>query len=135
MARLGPAIPGSVATFMACSSDRSLRICSISTSLAYTSTLVRIPRDSSRGMRKRNPSRDSICISDIQVHFRGPEPAALLDFQLVIRHRLDPEMRAMSRRVARLAQADCVDGHVTERSHAEFAKCDSLAVKPVEHLA
>src|SRR5712691_12283927 len=102
MARLGPAIPGSVATFIACSSDRSLRICSISASLAYTSTLVRIPRDSSRGIRKRSPSMDSICISDIQVHFRGPELAPLLDFQLVVGYRFDPEMRAVSLRVARL---------------------------------
>src|SRR5271157_5773975 len=134
MARLGPTIPGSVATFMACSSERSLRICAIRASLAYTMTSVNMPRASSRGMRWRNASMASIRISDIQVHFGDPQAAAPLDLQLVICHGLHNQARAVAQRIARFAHAHGLDGGIAELRHPEILEGDELAIEPVEHL-
>src|ERR1051326_5179593 len=101
MARLGPTMPGRVATFIACSSEASLRICSISGALAYTTTSVRIPRVSSFAMRWRKASICSICISDVQVNFGNPGAVALFDSQLMVRDCLYDEARPVPLRVPR----------------------------------
>src|ERR1017187_2455182 len=132
MARLDPTIPGRVATFMACSSERSLRICAISASLAYTMTSVRMPRASSRGMRCRNASMASMRISDIQVHFRDPQAAAPLDLQLMIRHGLHNQAGAVAYRVARFAHAHSLDHRIPELSHPKIPKGDDVSIEPVE---
>src|SRR4051812_48609778 len=109
MARLDPTMPGRVATFIACSSERSLRICTIKGALAYTTTSVRMPRASSRAMRCRKASICSICISDIQINFGNPDTVALLDSQLMVRDGLYDELCAVPFRIARLTGRDGVD--------------------------
>src|SRR5271157_4987735 len=139
MARLDPTIPGSVATFMAFSRERSLRICAISASLAYTMTSVRMPRASSRGMRCRNASmvsseRTRIRISNVQVHLGYPQPAAPLDLQLVIRHGLHNQARAVACSVARFTHTHGLDGRLSKLRHPKIPEGDALPIEPVEHL-
>src|ERR1051325_10130089 len=133
MARLGPTMPGNVATFIACSSEESLRIWSISRALAYTTTSVRIPRFSSRPMRWRKASICSICISDVQVNLGNPIAVALFDSQLMVCDRLNDELCAMPFRIPRFTCGDRVDS-LLRQSYAKFPQRDALAVIPVQDL-
>src|SRR5579885_2884151 len=135
MARLGPVIPGSVATFIASSSERLRRIVASRDSYAYTMTSVRMPRRSSRRIRCRHASTRSIAIScgisDVQVNFRHPAVRSRGYAQLVPGDRLDDEFRA----VTGLAPANRLNARGLERDHAELAEPHPLAVKPVQDLA
>src|SRR5438105_4863538 len=133
IARLDPTMPGNVATFIACSREESLRICSISGALAYTTTSVRIPRVSSRAMRWRKGSICSICISDIQVNFGNPGAVALFDSQLMVRDRFHNEARPVPFRIARLADRDRVD-MLLRQFCAKLTQRDAFAVVPIQDL-
>src|SRR5436305_10551400 len=127
MARLDPTMPGKVATFIACSSEESLRICSINRALAYTTTSVRIPRLSSRAMRWRKGSICSICISDVQINFGNPGAVALFDSQLMVRDALNNQMRPVPFRIPGFAGRDGVDALACE-FYPKLPQRDALAV-------
>src|SRR4051812_27931085 len=133
MARLDPTMPGNVATFIACSSEESLRICSISGALAYTTTSVRIPRFSSRAMRWRKGSICSICISDVQINCGNPGAVALFDSQLMVRDGLHNQARPVPFRIPRFAGRNGVNPLVRQFD-AKLPQRDALPVVPIQDL-
>src|SRR4051794_24282065 len=93
-------IPGSVATFCSCSSDRSVRIAASRSSSANTRAGTRM---SSRALAGISHSVSSIRTgSDIEHDVPAPAVAVTVQLEVVVRHRLDE--------VAGLARAPDDDG-------------------------
>src|SRR3954469_2019587 len=88
-------IPGSVATFCSCSSERSVRIAASSSSSANTRAGTRMSGRASAGISQRVSSMRTG--SDIEHDVPAPPVAVTVQVEVVIRDRLDE--------VARLARA------------------------------
>src|SRR5215204_7768188 len=87
MARAAPTMPGSVATFCSCSSDRSLRIACSRSSSAKTRAGTRMSARASRGISQTASSTRRS--SDIEHDPCQPAVCALREREPVVGHGLD----------------------------------------------
>src|SRR3954447_2198841 len=112
MAIAASTIPGSVATFWSCSSERSVRIAASSSASAKTRAGTRM---SARALAGISHSVSSIRTgSDIEHHVAAPAVAVAVKLEVVVRDRLDG--------VARLAGAPDDDGRHRVLADDEVAR-------------